>query len=89
MRRLLIALPILAVLALAPTALAGGWATVGLDSTPGGVARRATVEREHHRAPARADAAGGRDADGDDPQRRLEKTFTATATKKPGVSARR
>ena len=38
MRRLLIALPILAVLALAPAAFAGGWATVGLDSTPEGTA---------------------------------------------------
>jgi hypothetical protein len=35
-RRVLIALPLLALLALAPSALAGGWATVGLSSTPAG-----------------------------------------------------
>ena len=36
MRRLLLALPIIALLALAPSAFAGGWATVGLSSTPAG-----------------------------------------------------
>lgn len=36
MRRLLLALPIAALLVVAPTALAGGWATVGLSSTPAG-----------------------------------------------------
>ena len=36
MRRLLFALPIIALLALAPSAFAGGWATVGLSSTPTG-----------------------------------------------------
>ena len=36
MRRLLFALPIIALLALAPSAFAGGWATVGLSSTPAG-----------------------------------------------------
>ena len=36
MRRLLFALPIIALLALAPSASAGGWATVGLSSTPAG-----------------------------------------------------
>ena len=36
MRRVLFALPIIALLALAPSALAGGWATVGLSSTPAG-----------------------------------------------------
>jgi len=35
-RRLLFALPIIALLALAPSAFAGGWATVGLSSTPAG-----------------------------------------------------
>jgi len=36
-RRLLIALGVLAALVLAPAAFAGGWATVGLSSTPTGV----------------------------------------------------
>jgi len=36
-RRVLIALPLLALLALAPAAHAGGWATVGLSSTPSGI----------------------------------------------------
>ena len=36
MRRSLLALPILALLVLAPAAFAGGWATVGLSSTPAG-----------------------------------------------------
>lgn len=36
MRRLLIALGVLAMLVLAPAAMAGGWATVGLSSTPAG-----------------------------------------------------
>jgi hypothetical protein len=35
-RRVLIALPLLALLVFAPAALAGGWATVGLSSTPQG-----------------------------------------------------
>jgi hypothetical protein len=35
-RRMLLALPIVALLALAPSAFAGGWATVGLSSTPAG-----------------------------------------------------
>jgi hypothetical protein len=35
-RRSLLALPILVVLLAAPAALAGGWATVGLSSTPAG-----------------------------------------------------
>ena len=36
MRRSLLALPILVVLLAAPAAFAGGWATVGLSSTPAG-----------------------------------------------------
>jgi len=36
MRRLLLALPVIALLVLAPSAFAGGWATVGLSSTPAG-----------------------------------------------------
>jgi hypothetical protein len=35
-RRLLLALPVAVVLLLAPAAFAGGWATVGLSSTPAG-----------------------------------------------------
>ena len=37
MRRLLIALGVLAALVFVPAAFAGGWATVGLSSTPAGV----------------------------------------------------
>ena len=37
MRRLLITLSLAAALVAAPSAIAGGWATVGLDSTPAGV----------------------------------------------------
>ena len=37
MRRLLLALPIIALLVVAPSAFAGGWATVGLSSTPAGI----------------------------------------------------
>ena len=40
MRRVLIALALLAVLVFAPAAFAGGWATVGLSSTPAGDAAR-------------------------------------------------
>ncbi|HET6547279.1 MAG TPA: FixH family protein [Solirubrobacter sp.] len=36
MRRVLIALPVLVLLVFAPPAVAGGWATVGLSSTPAG-----------------------------------------------------
>ena len=36
MRRLLLASSIIALLVLAPAAFAGGWATVGLSSTPAG-----------------------------------------------------
>lgn len=36
MRRVLLAVSVLALLALAPAAFAGGWATVGLSSTPAG-----------------------------------------------------
>ena len=36
MRRVLIALPLALVLLIAPAAYAGGWATVGLSSTPAG-----------------------------------------------------
>jgi hypothetical protein len=36
-RRVLIVLPLVVLLVVAPAALAGGWATVGLNSTPAGV----------------------------------------------------
>ena len=70
MRRLLFALPIIALLALAPSAFAGGWATVGLSSTPAGTEPGNAVEREPDGAPARADAAARPAADDHDPQRR-------------------
>ena len=85
MRRLLIALGVLAVLALAPTALAGGWATVGLDSTPDGTAAggkwnvNITV-MQHGRTPLEGVTPTVTIRNGD-----AEKTFTATATKQPGV----
>lgn len=85
MRRLLIALGVLAALVLAPAALAGGWATVGLSSTPAGVQPgdpwnvNITV-LQHGRTPL------------DDVQPTLTirngdatKTFDAAPTGKPGV----
>lgn len=85
MRRVLIALPIFAVLVLAPAALAGGWATVGLDSTPEGTAPGGTwnvniTVLQHGRTPL----------DGVTPTLTIHngdatKTFTAKATGKPGV----
>ena len=85
MRRVLIALPILAVLALAPAALAGGWATVALDSTPDGTAPgqkwdvNITV-LQHGRTPLEGVTPTVTIRNGDS-----DKTFTATATKEPGV----
>ena len=72
MRRLLIALPLLAVSVLAPAALAGGWATVGLSSTPAGTAPGEPwnvdiTVLQHGRTPLEDVA-----ADGDDPQRRRD-----------------
>ena len=88
MRRSLLVSPlalVLVVLAAVPAA-AGGWATVGLDSTPAGVGPGQALEREHHGAAARAHAAqrhhahGGRSPPG--PSRA---SSPATPTKKPGV----
>ena len=54
MRRSLLLPPLtlLVLLVAAAPAFAGGWATVGLDSTPAGMLGRKAVERQHHRAPA-------------------------------------
>ena len=85
MRRVLIALPILAVLALAPAALAGGWATVALDSTPDGTAPgqkwdvNITV-LQHGRTPLDGVKPTVTISSGDS-----SKTFSATPTGKPGV----
>ncbi|MDA0180649.1 FixH family protein [Solirubrobacter phytolaccae] len=87
MRRLLIALPLLAGLLFASTALAGGWATVGLSSTPAGVQPGAPwnvqlTVLQHGRTPL------------DDLQPTLtirngdaSKTFAAKPTGTPGVYA--
>lgn len=85
MRRVLIALPLLVALLVAPAALAGGWATVGLSSTPAGTQPgdpwnvNITV-LQHGRTPL------------NDVQPTLtirqggsEKTFAAEKTDKPGV----
>ena len=67
MRRVLLAVGLL--LVFAPAAQAGGWATVGLSSTPERV-NREDVGGRHDGAPARAHAADRRQAGRDDPQRR-------------------
>ncbi|MBE2317534.1 FixH family protein [Solirubrobacter sp. CPCC 204708] len=87
MHRLLIAVALAASLVAAPSAFAGGWATVGLDSTPAGVEPgqpwnvNLTV-LQHGRTPL------------EDVQPTLtirqggsEQTFAARATDKPGVYA--
>jgi hypothetical protein len=84
-RRVLIALPLLAVLALAPAAFAGGWATVGLDSTPEGTAAGGKWDvnitvMQHGRTPLEGVTPTVTIRNGD-----ATKTFTATATKQPGV----
>jgi hypothetical protein len=84
-RRLLIALPTIASLALASTALAGGWATVGLDSTP-----EATAPGERWNVNITVLQHGRTPLDGVTPTLTIRngdatKTFTAKATGKPGV----
>jgi YtkA-like len=83
-RRLLIAVPLL-FLALTATAFAGGWATVGLSSTPEGVgpgepwAVNLTV-LQHGRTPLEGLSPSLTIVNGD-----ARKTFAAKETKEPGV----
>lgn len=85
MRRVLIA--VLALLVFAPAAVAGGWATVGLDSTPAGVQPgdpwdvNITV-LQHGRTPLTGVQPTLTIRNGD-----ATKTFDATPTRKPGVYA--
>jgi hypothetical protein len=78
---LLIALPLLAVLAFAPSALAGGWATVGLDSTPSGPKWDVNITvLQHGRTPLDGVTPTVTIQNGD-----ASRTFTAKPTGKPGV----
>ena len=85
MRRVLLALPIIALLALAPSAFAGGWATVGLSSTPAGTEPgkpwnvNLTV-LQHGRTPLDDLSPTITIRNGD-----ATKTFNAEPTGKPGV----
>ncbi len=85
MRRVLLALPIIALLALAPSAFAGGWATVGLSSTPTGTEPgkpwnvNLTV-LQHGRTPLDDLSPTITIRNGD-----ATKTFSAEPTGKPGV----
>ena len=84
MRRLLLAVP-LALLALAPSAFAGGWATVGLSSTPSGTEPGdpwvvdVTV-LQHGRTPLEGVQPKVTIINGD-----ARETFAAKPTGKPGV----
>lgn len=85
MRRLLAALPVVAALALAPSAFAGGWATVGLSSTPAGTAPGTPWNVEltilqHGRTPLDGLSPTITIRNGD-----AAKTFAATPAGKPGV----
>jgi len=83
-RRLLLAIP-LALLVLAPSAFAGGWATVGLSSTPSGTQPgdpwvvNMTV-LQHGRTPLEGLSPTVTITNGD-----ARKTFAAKPTGKPGV----
>lgn len=84
MRRLLIAVPLL-FLALASSAVAGGWATVGMSSTPEGVApgKPWVVDMtvlQHGRTPLEGVNPSLTISNGD-----ARRTFAAKATGKPGV----
>ena len=87
MRRLLITVSLAAALIAAPSAFAGGWATVGLDSTPAGVQPgdpwdvNITV-LQHGRTPLEDVQPTLTIRDGD-----ATKTFAAKPTDKPGVYA--
>lgn len=87
MHRFFIPLALAAALIAAPSALAGGWATVGLSSTPAGVqpgdpwAVNITV-LQHGRTPLQDVQPTLTIRNGDS-----SKTFDATPTDKPGVYA--
>jgi hypothetical protein len=87
MHRFFIPLALAAALIAAPSAFAGGWATVGLDSTPAGVqpgdpwAVQITV-LQHGRTPLQDVQPTLTIRNGDS-----SKTFAAKATEKPGVYA--
>ena len=87
MRRLLITVSLAAALIAAPSALAGGWATVGLSSTPAGVQPgdpwdvNITV-LQHGRTPLEDVQPTLTIRNGD-----ATKTFAAKPTDKPGVYA--
>jgi hypothetical protein len=83
-RRLLFALPIIALLAVAPSAFAGGWATVGLSSTPAGTEPGKPWDvtmtvLQHGRTPLDDLSPTLTIRNGD-----ATKTFNATPTGKPG-----
>jgi hypothetical protein len=85
MRRSLLLVPLLLALAAAPAALAGGFATVGLSSTPAGIApgQPWTVDvtvLAHGRTPVEGMPATVRIRSGD-----AVEEFTAEETGKPGV----
>jgi len=87
MRSLLITVALAAALVAAPSAFAGGWATVGLDSTPAGVQPgdpwnvNITV-LQHGKTPLEGVQPTLTIRGGDGP-----KTFSAKPTDKPGVYA--
>ncbi|HEX6026538.1 MAG TPA: FixH family protein [Solirubrobacter sp.] len=85
MRRVLFALPVVALLVFAPSAFAGGWATVGLSSTPAGTAPgspwnvQLTI-LQHGRTPLDGLSPAITIRNGTEKQ-----TFNATPAGKPGV----
>ena len=85
MCRVVIALPLALVLLIAPAAYAGGWATVGLSSTPAGTQpgtpwRVEVTVRQHGVTPLEGVEPAVIITRGD-----ARKTFAATPTGKPGV----
>ncbi len=87
MRRLLITVSLAAALIAAPSAFAGGWATVGLDSTPAGVQpgdpwNVSITVLQHGRTPLVDVQPTLTISNGDS-----SKTFAAKPTDKPGVYA--
>ena len=85
MRRVLIALPVVLVLLVAPAAYAGGWATVGLSSTPAGTQPGAPwsvdiTVLQHGQTPLEGVQPAVTITSGD-----ASKTFAAKPTDKPGV----
>jgi YtkA-like len=80
-RRLLLIAPILAALWVAPDARAGGWATVGLSSTPSGTHWSVDLTvLQHGRTPLEGVQPKITITNGD-----VMRTFAARATGRPGV----